>query len=91
MVEIEEIVRDLFAYSMKVSKTTKVWYLPNLLYSSYAPVKAAIKTMTDERLTLAFVKGMPLEHEEYLIRENADTSRKALHSHATNANNKLKN
>lgn len=46
--------------------------------------------MTDERLTLAFVKGMLMEHEEYLVRENADTSMKALHFRATNTNEKCK-
>lgn len=72
MMEIEEMVRDLTACGMEVSETTKVWYMLNSLPSTYAPVKAAIKTMTDDRLTLAFVKGMLQEHEEYLIRENSD-------------------
>ena len=79
MMEIEEMVRDLSACGMEISETTKVWYMLNSLPSNYAPVKAAIKTMTDDRLTLAFVKGMLLEHEEYMVRENADTSSKALH------------
>lgn len=76
IMEIDEMVRDLTACGMEVNETTKVWYMLNSLPLSYAPVKAAIKTMTDDRLTLAFVKGMLLEHEEYLIRENSDTSMK---------------
>ena len=84
MMEIEEMVHDLTACGMEVSETTKVWYMLNSLPSTYAPVKAAIKTMTDDRLTLAFVKGMLLEHEEYLVRENADTSTKAPYFRTTN-------
>lgn len=92
MIEIDEMVRDMVACGGEVSETTKVWYTLNSLPLSYAPIKAAIKTMSDDRLTLAFVKVMLLEHEEYLVRENADTSMKALHFRATNIyENKKKN
>lgn len=90
MIEIDEMVRDMVACGGEVSETTKVWYTLNSLPLSYAPIKAAIKTMSDDRLTLAFVKVMLLEHEEYLVRENADTSMKALHFRATNIYMKIK-
>lgn len=85
MVEIDKLVRDLVACGGEGSEITKVWYTLNSSPSNYAPIKAAIKTMTDDRITLAFVKGMLLEHEESLMRESADTSVEALHFRATSS------
>ena len=86
LLEIDDMVRDMIACGGEVNEITKVWYTLNSLPPSYAQIKAAIKTMTDDRLTVAFVKGMLLEHEETLIRENSDTSIKALHFRTTNGN-----
>lgn len=90
MIEIDELVRDLAACGVEISEITKVWYTLNSLPNAYAPVKAAIKTMTDDRITLVFVKSMLLEHEEYLVRENTDTSMKALHFGTARKNKKWK-
>jgi hypothetical protein len=77
-VELDEMIRDLIACGNSVNEMTKVWYLLNTLPHSYDGVVTAVKTMSDDRLTLAFVKKLLLEHEQKLKKESADTSMKAL-------------
>lgn len=77
-IEVDEMIRDLIACGTSVNEMTKVWYLLNTLPHSYDGVITAIKTMSDDRLTLAFVKKLLQEHEQKLKKESVDTSTKAL-------------
>jgi hypothetical protein len=68
----------LHAEGNSVNETTKVWYLLNTLPHSYDSVITAVKIMSSDHLTLAFVKKLLPEHEQKLKKESADTSTKAL-------------
>jgi hypothetical protein len=71
------MIRDLIACGNE-NETTKVWYLFSTLPHSYDGVIRTVKTMSDDCLTLAFVKKLLLEYEQKLQKESADTSTKAL-------------
>lgn len=83
-IELDEMIRDLIACGNSVNEMTKVWYLLNTLPHSYDGVVTAIKTMSDDRLTLAFVKKLLLEHDQKLKKDITETSTKALQFQSVN-------
>lgn len=73
----EDCIIELMAAGAQMTEINKVAHLLLTLPSTYTEVVTALETLSEERITLAFVKSRLMDHEIKLKNEN-NTSMKVL-------------
>ncbi|CAD7081866.1 unnamed protein product [Hermetia illucens] len=84
----DDIIRDMLAAGAKLDETDKVAHLLLSLPNSYDGVITAIETLSDDSLSLAFVKTRLLDHEVKLTNEGRNLCEQVLHVENVSYNKK---
>ncbi|CAD7087797.1 unnamed protein product [Hermetia illucens] len=84
----DDIIRDMLAAGAKLDETDKVAHLLLSLPNSYDAVITAIETLSDDSLSLAFVKTRLLDHEVKLTNEGRNLCEQVLHVENVSYNKK---
>ncbi|CAD7093898.1 unnamed protein product [Hermetia illucens] len=84
----DDIIRDMLAAGAKLDETDKVAHLLLSLPNSYDGVITAIETLSDDNLSLGFVKTRLLDHEVKLTNEGRNLCEQVLHVENVSYNKK---
>lgn len=87
-INFDEMIVELSAAGAILNETSKVARLLLTLPNSYLAVVSAIQTLSDESLSLAFVKTWLLDYKIKLRSDSGETSRKVLHVETQNQDKK---
>lgn len=88
---VDDMLSELLAAGAKLDEMDKVSHLLITLPSSNDCIVTAIETLSDENVSLAFVKTRLIDQEVKIKNENNDTSKKVLSVMAQKKNNVFKN